>query len=223
MDQKLALYLSAASLAICASATLLPAANADPFKLGVQDSTVLPGQGGYDYPAPQAIQPINGGVQRQQPRRPPMQANVQQQQQRAPIQANIQKEVALPPGYLGTWRVAGQKGAVEALPEFQAVVSGPEIFAPSTNNTWQISGQPGNYSMGNGQINTQFYVDKVGPDGTAFIRYQHPIKNTMAQEAIVLTLAPGGMQFNGLERISIVKDRVTRAKVTYQLMGQRQR
>ncbi|MGH9554162.1 MAG: hypothetical protein ACRD3W_32590, partial [Terriglobales bacterium] len=61
--------------------------------------------------------------------------------------------------------------------------------------------------------------------GTAFIRYQHPISKTMAQEAIVMSLVPGGIQFNGLERISIVKEGMAqpRAKVTYQLMGSRQR
>ncbi len=46
----------------------------------------------------------------------------------------------------------------------------------------------------------------------------------MAQEAVVLELQNGGMSFQGLERISIVKEGEPqpRAKVTYQLYGQRQ-
>jgi hypothetical protein len=76
--------------------------------------------------------------------------------------------------------------------------------------------------MSNGDMSTPIFVDKV-QGGTAFIRYQHPIKNTMAQEAIVLSLDQNGAVFNGLERISINKEGQTRAKVTYQLNGSRMR
>ncbi len=81
--------------------------------------------------------------------------------------------------------------------------------------------------MGNGELSTALIVDRVGPDGTAFIRYAHPMGRsgaTSAQEAIVLTLQNGGMRFSGLERVSIVKNGgPPRAKITYELMGQRQR
>jgi hypothetical protein len=125
---------------------------------------------------------------------------------------------------MGVWQVNGQRSAVEAAsPDFQQTAM--TAFAPQTSNTWQISGNPQTgYSMGNGQMNTPFIVDRIGPDGTAFIRYQHPIGKTMAQEAIVLTLTNNGRSFSGLERISIVKEgEPPRAKVTYQLNGMRQR
>ena len=95
----------------------------------------------------------------------------------------------------------------------------------NTNNTWEISGDPNSgYMMGsNTGVKTPIIVDKV-QGNTAFIRYQHPVGKTMAQEAIVMSLLPGGMQFNGLERITIVKENEPpRCRVTYQLVGQRQR
>jgi len=191
-------------------------------KGGVQQSeSVSPMQGGADYPSypqpvmvpqtprsappPPAHHPLNGGVQQAPPQR---------------IQAQVQ---ALPQGFLGRWNVMGQRSKVEAItPEFQA--NAEQAFALNTNNQWNINGNPGNYTMSNGQMSTQIWVDKV-EGGTAFIRYQHQIKNTMAQEAIVMSLTANGLQFNGLERISIVKEGVPqpRCKVTYQLSGQRQR
>jgi hypothetical protein len=59
---------------------------------------------------------------------------------------------------------------------------------------------------------------------TAFIRYQHQVKNTMAREAVVLQISPDGRAFQGMQRISIVKpgESAPRATVTYSLMGQRQ-
>jgi beta-glucanase (GH16 family) len=123
---------------------------------------------------------------------------------------------------MGSWRVQGQRSKVEAMPEFQA--GAEQAFSLNTNNTWNIGGQPGSYSMSNGEMSTPLWVDKV-EGGTAFIRYQHQVGKTMAQEAIVLSLIPGGAQFNGLERISIVKEGMAqpRAKVTYQLNGSRMR
>jgi hypothetical protein len=219
---KVAILLALISVPVLASGAL-----ADPFKLGVEDSTTLPGQGTYQYPAPQMVtpaRPMQAAVQSNA-----MQGNVMQARpappppQRPPMQLGVQRQVALPPGYLGLWRVMGQRTTVEAQPEFQQ--DADRAFAQSTNNVWEISGSPGSYSMGNGSISTQLYVDRVGADGTAFIRYQHPMGKTMAQEAIVMTLTPNGLQFNGLERISIVKEGYPqpRAKVTYQLVGQRQR
>jgi hypothetical protein len=59
---------------------------------------------------------------------------------------------------------------------------------------------------------------------TAFLRYQHQVGNTMAQEAIVMQLAPDGRTFQGMQRITIKKpgEPSPRAQVTYQLMGRRQ-
>jgi len=213
----------------CVPATVTGAI-ADPFKLGAEDSTTLPSQGTYQYPAPQMVAParpmqanvqnnvqqnhvLQGGVGHQAPPPPP----------RAPMQLRTQTQVQLPPGYLGLWHVVGQRTNVDAQPEFQN--DAERAFAVNTNNTWEISGSPGNYQMGNGSISTALVVDKVDASGAAFIRYQHPMGKTMAQEAIVMSLTNNGMQFNGLERISIIKEGIPqpRAKVTYQLMGQRQR
>jgi len=201
----------------------------EPFKLGVQEkayleSAPMSGYANYpSYPAPKMIQ--------QQPRmgapappRPPMQGGVgtTAPPPRPPIQATIER-VVLPPAFLGVWNVAGQRVKVEALPAFQ---QGAEAaFAMNNNQIWEIAGDPANgYMLGsNTGIRTPLVVDKV-QGATAFIRYQHQVKNTMAQEAIVLQLAPGGAQFQGLERIMIVKpNEPPRAKVTYQLSGVRQR
>jgi len=143
------------------------------------------------------------------------------QTQQAPLQAHVQ--VTLPPQFLGVWNVQGTRTKVEAQPEFQQ--GAEQAFSTSNQQIWTIQGGQGGYTLGsNTGIQTPVYVDKV-QGTTAFIRYQHPIKNTMAQEAIVMSLTAGGAQFNGLERISIVKEGVPepRAKVTYQLVGSRQR
>ena len=172
------------------------------------------------YPAPQMIQ--------QQPMQappnafssPPLHASAQQH---APLQAGVTK-VVLPPGFMGSWLVKGQRTKVEAMtPEFQQQAEA--AFQMTTSNVWNISGNPkAGYTLGSDSgINTQLWVDKV-EGGAAFIRYQHPIKNTMAQEAVVMTLGNGGATFEGLERVSIVKQGVPqpRVKVQYQLFGQRQ-
>lgn len=116
----------------------------------------------------------------------------------------------------------GERTKVEALPEFQA--GAEQAFQMRTSNVWNIGGNPSaGYSMSNDAgVNTALVVDKV-EGNTAFIRYQHPVGNTMAQEAIVMSLVPGGAQFNGLERVSIVKQGMPqpRAKVTYRLVGRR--
>jgi hypothetical protein len=155
---------------------------------------------------------------------PPQQPRYQPPpQQRAPIQLGVQETHVLPKGYMGTWRVSGNRTKIEAMqPEFEATAQ--QAFAPNTNNMWTIQGSPqGGYSMGNGEMQCQFFVDKIGPDGTAFIRYSHAIGHTEAQEAVIMTLTNGGRSFNGLERISIVKpgEQGPRCKVTYALSGQR--
>ena len=71
------------------------------------------------------------------------------------------------------------------MPEFQS--NAEQFFAVGTDNTWQIVGNPGSYSMSNGSMSTPIFVDRIGADGTAFIRYAHPISKTVAQEAIVNT------------------------------------
>ena len=158
---------------------------------------------------------------------PPPQTHVHQggATQRAPIQATVSK-AALPPGFLGAWQVSGGRTKVEAAsPEFQGAAE--QAFAGQTSNVWTIKGsQQGGYSIGSDTgVNFPLYVDKVA-NGVAFVRYQHPVKNTMAKEAIVMQLGNGGTTFSGLERISIVKQvegqaPVTRCKVQYQLNGQR--
>lgn len=212
------------------------AAMAQPLQGGIEQKQLMQpggvGPGDYQYPTftppakpvrapiPPKVKPLNATIRENVQQRPPMQMGIQQ---RAPIQQPLQAGVvALPQGFLGSWRVQGQRAKVEAAsPDFQSTAE--QAFALNTNNTWTINGQPGSYSMSNGEMSTPLWVDKV-EGGTAFIRYQHQIKNTMAQEAIVLSLGQGGTQFNGLERISIVKQgEPPRAKVTYQLNGNRMR
>jgi hypothetical protein len=146
-----------------------------------------------------------------------------QAQQQAPLQAQVQKQVALPPQFLGRWQVSGQLGNIEAQPQFQAGVG--KLFQGQTQNVWNITGTPGNYTMSTDQgVSTALNIWKATKD-TAMIRYRHPTYNVTSEEAIVLQLQNGGATFQGLERISIVKDgqQPPRAKVTYQLFGQRQR
>jgi hypothetical protein len=197
------------------------ALSAEPFKLGVQEKGYVnssPIQGYADYPAPTMVpQQGQAGIAT------PLKTGIQQTAPRPPLQTGISKPVALPPPFLGAWNVQGQRVKVEAVPEFQA--GAEQAFAMTTQNVWSISGSPqGGYSMGsNTGIRTPLVVDSV-QGSTAFIRYQHPIGKTMAQEAIVMTLTPTGVQFNGLERISIVKEGAPpRARVTYQLTGFRQK
>jgi len=207
-----------------------PQAFAEPFQLGAEQKQFNEGSSGsYDYPTPQAMPTprMNGGVQQQQPppRRPPMNTGIQQTVQpppRRPMQLQATQRVVLPASFLGSWRVSGTRVKVEAKPEFQA--GAEAAFQVKTMNTWNIGGDPNSgYSMSNDQgVSTQLVVDKV-EGNTAFIRYQHPINNTVAGEAIVMSLVPGGVQFNGLERVSITKQGDVRAKVTYQLVGQRSR
>lgn len=219
-----------AGLTALVGTVMAPSACADPFKLGAeQRGEIESNGGGYpaypQYPTPAAIptpprRPLNGNAQQntlngnaQQSAPPPV---------RRPIPVQIQKQVVLPANFLGAWSVQGMRKSVEALPEFQA--GAEAVFAPNTSNIWNIGGNPSSgYSMSSDAgVQTSLVVDKV-EGNTAFIRYQHPIKNTIAQEAIVMSLVPGGAVFNGLERVSIAKEGVTRAKVTYQLVGRRNR
>lgn len=196
----------------------------EPFKLGVEEKNYLQ-DGGLSYPAYPAPQTI--------PARPglsgrALQSNIlpnnRHAEARAPLPASVQTSVALPPAFLGVWMVQGQRLKVEALPEFQE--SAEQAFTLNNSQFWTISGSPATgYSLGsNTGIETPLIVDKV-QGMEAFIRYQHPIGHTVAQEAIVMQMVAGGAQFNGLERVSIVKQGLPgpRAKVTYQLVGRRQR
>lgn len=200
-----------------------------PFELGVSETGTGTQQvGGYEYPAPQLVQPqrpMNASIQQNQA--PPMRASIQQNQappRRAPIQASVQRQVALPPGFLGDWKVHGQRQKVESTPQLQQRFE--NAYPMTTDDTWRIAGNPGSgYTMSNpGQgVSMPFMVDHV-EGGTAYVRYQHQVINVVAQEAVVLSLVPGGIQFNGLERITIVKPgEPPRAKITYQLIGHRQR
>ncbi|HEY9789540.1 MAG TPA: hypothetical protein V6D22_04010 [Candidatus Obscuribacterales bacterium] len=220
--------------AIVALLSLMPAATAQdngqqtkPFQLGVQDNQYSSGPAYPDYPAPQMIQPQPAPVAKPHKlsvqHNAPMQTGIQQTQQRPPMQAAAQ---ALPPGvlpnqFLGNWLVLGQRAKVEARPEFQAGID--NIFTMSNSQTWNIVGQPGRYQMSSDTGVSQVQVGNC-TTSTAFIRYGHPIKNTVAREAIVLQISPDGRQFQGMQRISIMKqgEPGPRATVTYNLMGQRQ-
>lgn len=172
------------------------------------------GTQGTSYPAPQMMKAAP--VAQPLPAQHPLKAKVNQS---APLQAGATKSIALPAGFMGRWTVRGQRKSVEAQPEFQA--GAENAFAMTTTNTWNITGDPqhGYVIESDSGINTQLYVDKVGK-GTAIIRYKHPVKNTEAQESVILS--GGGNSFEGLERISIVKPgQPPRAKVEYTLNGSR--
>lgn len=217
MRKKAHLSLPALLALLALSPGLFTVVRADePFKLGIEQKGYVqdPYQGEASYPEPQAVavpQPLQGNVDK----RPPKALKAG---------AMTQKSIPLPPGFMGSWLVQGQRTKVEAKnPEFQQQASG--AFAMQTQNEWVISGNPGSgYSFTNDMgVKSPIFIQDVKGD-TAFIRYQHPMKNTMAQEAVVMTLQNGGAQFNGLERISIVKQgEGVRCKVTYQLIGRRKR
>jgi hypothetical protein len=163
------------------------------------------------YAAPVMVQPMNSAP-----------ATYDNTPSRAPMQGNA--SVALPRAFMGTWSVQGQRSSINAQPEFQKGISG--LFPGGTQSTWNISGSPQQgYQMSSDTgVNTPLNIYKVSKN-QAFIRYQHPVYKTMAQEAIVLELQSGGATFQGLERIAIIKDgqQPPRATVKYQLFGQRQR
>jgi hypothetical protein len=215
------LFATILTLAALTGLSARQGAAADPFQLGVEQQQFMdsnPGSfsGSYGYPAPQAVPTtprLSAGATRQQSQQP---------RQTPTIQAGVQKQAVLPKGFMGAWRVMGNRTTVDAQPQYQNGIG--QIFQQRTQNVWNIGGNAGNYTLSTDQgVTTQLYVQKV-VGNQAFIRYQHPISKTMAQEAIVLQLGDGGMTFEGLERISIVKEGEPqpRAKVTYQLMGQRQ-
>ncbi len=127
----------------------------------------------------------------------------------------------LPPQFLGVWQVNGSRNAIEAQPQFQAGVS--NIFSATTSNTWRIQGNKSKGYILSTDTGVQTQLTVESRDDTAILRYQHPINKTIAQEALVMKLLPGGAQFDGLESISIVKpNEPPRAKVTYKLIGRRQ-
>lgn len=201
-----------------------PSFSQAPYKLGVQEN-VQGSSNSSAYPAPQMMQPQVQIAPAKPPKRKPISGKAAKSSNQINGNASQQNfsagvtAVALPPAFLGSWQVHGQRTAVDALPEFQAAAQ--QAFSISNDQIWNISGQQGSYILGsNTGISTALVVDKV-QGNTAFVRYQHPVGNTMAQEAIVMSLRPGGAQFDGLERISIVKQGLPqpRAKVTYQLTG----
>ncbi len=183
---------------------------------------------------PVLAQPIQGGIQENQANAvqpnydsqssfqgnanmQPLQGNANMQ----PLQGNV--SVNLPPQFLGQWLVQSQRIKVEAQPQFQAGANNAFAVKPPTA-IWNITGSQatGYQFSSNTGVNCPIIVDKA-TQNTAYIRYQHPINNTMAQEAVVLNINATGNQFDGLERISIIKQGISepRAKVTYQLFGSR--
>lgn len=192
---------------------------------GFAQTTTLEGHAGENvqgtsavesYPMPQMMKQAPAPVMQKMPAQHPIKAKATQN---APLQVSATKSITLPAGFLGKWNVTGQRKSVEAGPEFKAAAEG--AFAMQTNNVWNITGdaQSGYVIESSSGINTQIYVDKVGK-GTAIIRYKHPIKNTEAEESVILQ--GGGNSFDGLERIAIVKQgQPPRAKVEYTLHGSR--
>lgn len=210
----------------CVSSVVLQSkANAEPFKLGVEQKNVIPGQNLKEqYPMPVALpDPYQtGGVQKQAP----MRARIQKKAppKRKPIKARIGKSVPLPPGLMGRWLVRGKlQEAQGSKPQYREALR--RIFRPNTQNVWTLSGNPqkGYYFSNAKGAKSALFVNKV-QGNTAFIRYGHPIGKCVAQEAVVMQLSPNGMEFKGLERVTIVKKgEQWRFKAKYQLVGVRQR
>ena len=132
------------------------------------------------------------------------------------------KEDVLPPQFLGRWSVSGQRSSMEGQPQYQSALGG--IFAATTSNTWNVTGDPeqGYLLTTDSGVSTPLSVHMENSQ-TAVLQYKHPINKTLALEAVVLQLNPGGTSFSGLERISIVKpgEPAPRAKVTYKLFGRK--
>ncbi len=229
------------------SVTFAPALLAKQFELNAEQKNYMPGDNGVPEYAPYPTFTPQKPAKKQPPpkKQPPLKIKVEQQQQMPPMQRQMpqarpmpqlrqtpmfnlgtQKSVALPPSFLGKWAVQGSKTNFEAIQaKYQAA---NEAFAPQTQNIWILMGNPQQgYSFSNEVgVRCPLIVDKV-EGSRAYIRYQHQMKNTIAQEAIVLEVSPDGSQLNGMERITIVKpgqgpDSGPRAKVTYQLNGFKQ-
>jgi hypothetical protein len=174
-------------------------ASADPLQGGIEAQKFIENSNSndYSYPAPTMMQPTPDSVRPARVQKAAIQQQNRPPQQR-PIQAQVQQSVELPKGFMGAWVVQGQRSNMQALPQYQGSMG--QFFQTGTRNVWNMAGN------------------------TAFILYQHPISKTMAKEAIVMELQNGGASFSGLERITIIKPETKeeRAKVTYQLVGQRQ-
>ncbi len=227
------LLLLAASLS---SASAYAQDGADPFKLNAQTNEFVPGQPYVpSYGAPKMI-----GVPKKATPPPPVKKTPPPKPIKAGINTNtnIQKPVqqprpmpmatqqpvqgVLPAQFLGTWKVLGNRTRVEGSnAKYQQGFE--QAAAMTTSNVWTIQGSPEQgYMMSTDQgVSTPILVESQGDK--AVFRYQHPIQNCMAQEAVVMQLLPGGGGFEGLERTTIVKQgEQPRAKITYQLMGHRQ-
>ncbi len=209
-------------------------------KLHVEDQNYLPAQGpAPTYAKPQMVGPLPGKVDTTPKPKPKpketakvIKAGIKVDQHKAAPPARpivAPKPVAvpvvngvLPDQFLGRWQVLGSRSAVEAQAQYQSGIDG--IFSGSTSNIWNIQGNAvqGYTLTTDSGVSTPLNVQTKGD--VAVLRYQHPINKTMAQEALVMQLVAGGAQFDGLEKISIVKpgEQGARAKVTYKLVGQRQ-
>ena len=199
---------------------LTPPAQAEPFKLGAErKETISDPEGQYQYPAPAAYptQEYQGGAQQQAPIR----ANISTSK-RPPLKLEARK--TLPPGLMGKWLVRGQLQSREgSQPQYQEAV--PRIFRTNTQNVWTLKGNPkkGYFFSNEEGAKSPLFVEKA-TGNTAFIRYGHPVGNCVAQEAVVMQLSPDGMEFKGLEKITIGKKGENwRMRAKYQLVGVRQR
>lgn len=225
------------ALSIGASQAIAQDGTSTPFKLNAEQKDYLPDPAAVpEYSKPQMVgtpmTPTMAPLKHPKvPKAPKLNANIQQtaappppvqQPPRQMMQPQQPVQGVLPPQFLGRWQVLGSRSNVEAQPQYQAGMD--SIFAGSTSNMWNIQGSPeqGYMLSTDSGVSTPLMVQTQG--NTAILRYQHPIRNTMAQEALVMQLGPNGAQFDGLERISIVKqgEPAPRAKVTYKLIGHRQ-
>lgn len=230
-----------ALIALAAVAPAIAQEPGKPFELGVQQNVHGAAPSYPSYPAPVAIpvpqpvpvkppkkqKPLKATAVQEQPATPRMNVGIQQNAQpvqRPPMQANVQASPppgVLPTQFMGNWLVLGSRQNIEARPEYQNGVG--NIFTSSNSQTWNIVGGPGGYQMGSSSGVQQVQIGQCN-NTTAFIRYAHPVGNTVAQEAIVMQLSPDGQTFQGMQRITIKKqgEPTPRAQVTYSLMGRRQ-
>ena len=225
--------------ATCASPQLsLGQDSAKPFSLGAETNVINNGDsGGYPaYPSYPVYQPPvqhpPPHLTQQKPKaapvhhEKPLQANIQQNSAPPPMQAAVQEE-RLPPGvlpqqFIGQWSVLGSRTKAQGGgPQYQEALD--RVMPQSNNQSWNIAGQPGAYSMtsSNGASNIQ--VNQCTTN-TAFIRHQYQVGNCVAREAYVLQLDPSGTSFQGVMRCSVSKPGEPpppRFQAQYNLMGRR--
>lgn len=225
------------------TATVWAEDGAQPFKLDASHTEVIPGQqaqvpsyGVPTYATPTMVpQPkpkkLKATVEHKEaPPRPqqPLQSQRPMPAMQPMMPVQQPQDNFLPPQFLGRWSVAGMQSGVEVMDWFQQKTGAtPEKvranFSPNNQQTWTIQGSPQQgYVMQSDTGATTPLMVQTQSANIAIIKYQHQVYNSVANEAIVMQLGPDGVQFDGLESITIQKPgEQPRFKVKYKLVGRR--